>query len=185
MQWKEHWEVANFAEICLEADLCFFQLLHSHRAQKLPGNGIWELLHEEDFQLQKSPLGNGCVYLPHPKYLGHLLLPLCLGGLCVCVVVCLNDNQVVALWVNDKLSGCVLQREGNLVEDCPQLLQCQNPGGQRCDMSNKVRKQLPKRTWLELSFTSVKLAGTGDKQHLSQAREQLENGSKGEGKTSS
>lgn len=73
------------------------------------------------------------VPVPHPDYLSHLLLPLCLGGLSVSVVVRLNDDQVVALWVNDKFSGCVLQREGNLVEDRPQLLQCQNPGGQRYD----------------------------------------------------
>lgn len=75
-----------------------------------------------------------CVPVPHSSYLGHLLLPLRLGGFGVSVVVCLNDDQVIALRVNDKFSGCVLQWEGNLVEDCPQLLQCQNPEGQKCDM---------------------------------------------------
>lgn len=74
-----------------------------------------------------------CVPVLHPNYLSHLLLPLRLGGLGVSVVVCLNDDQVVALWVNDKFSGGVLQWEGNLVEHCSQLLQCQNPAGQRCD----------------------------------------------------
>lgn len=88
----------------------------------------------EHFQLQKPSLGNRQVPDPHPSYLSHLLLPLCLGGLSVSIVVCLNDDQVVALWVNDKFSGRVLQREGNLVEDCSELLQRQNPEGQRCDM---------------------------------------------------
>lgn len=69
--------------------------------------------------------------VPQPAYLSHLLLPLRLGGLGVRVVVRLDDDQVVALGVNDEFAGCVLQGEGHLVEDCPQLLQCQNPGGQR------------------------------------------------------
>lgn len=83
-------------------------------------------------QLRISSGEQTCIPIPHPHYLSHLLLSLCLGGLSVSVVVRLNDNQVVALRVNDKFSRCVLQWEGNLVEDCPQFLQCQNPGGQRC-----------------------------------------------------
>lgn len=59
--------------------------------------------------------------------LGHLLLPLSLGGLGVGVVVGLDQDEVVGLRVDHKLPGSVLQREGHLVENSSQLLQSQNP----------------------------------------------------------
>jgi len=64
-------------------------------------------------------------------YLCHLLLPLCLGGLCVSVVVCLDDDEVVGLGVDHKLPGRALQWEGHLVEDRAQLLQRQDPSGEK------------------------------------------------------
>lgn len=51
------------------------------------------------------------------SYLSHLLLPLCFGCLSVGIVVRLNHDKVVGLWVNDKFPGSVLQREGHLVEN--------------------------------------------------------------------
>lgn len=63
-------------------------------------------------------------------YLSHLLLSLSFGRLGVGVVVSLDQNEVVGLRVDDKLSGGVLQREGHLVEDGPQLLQGQDSARQ-------------------------------------------------------
>lgn len=51
------------------------------------------------------------------SYLGHLLLPLCFGCLSVGIVVRLDQDKVVGLWVNDKFPGSVLQGEGHLVEN--------------------------------------------------------------------
>lgn len=51
------------------------------------------------------------------SYLGHLLLPLSFGGLGVGVVVRLDQNEVVGLWVDYEFPGGVLQRERHLVED--------------------------------------------------------------------
>lgn len=63
------------------------------------------------------------------SYLSHLLLPLGFSSLCVSIVVSLNDDQVVALWVDHKLPWGVLQGEGDLVEDGTKLLQSQDPAG--------------------------------------------------------
>lgn len=60
-------------------------------------------------------------------YLRHLLLPLCLGGLRVSVVVRLDEDEVVCLGVDHEFPGRALQWEGHLVEDRSQLLQRQDP----------------------------------------------------------
>lgn len=55
--------------------------------------------------------------------LSHLLLALGLGGLCVSIVVGLDEHQVVGLRVDDELAWRVLQREGHLVKNGAQFLQ--------------------------------------------------------------
>lgn len=73
--------------------------------------------------------------------LSHLLLALGLSGLCVGIVVGLDEHQVVGLGVDDELAWGVLQREGHLVENGAQFLQSQNPaGGQRLRVNNVVLK---------------------------------------------
>ncbi len=61
--------------------------------------------------------------------LSHLLLALGFGGFSVGIVVCFDQDQVIRLWVDDKLARCVLQWECHLVEDGTQFLKCQNPEG--------------------------------------------------------
>lgn len=63
--------------------------------------------------------------------LSHLLLALGFGGFGVGIVVCLNQDQVVSFWVDDKLTRCVLQWECHLVEHCTQFLKSQNSKGGR------------------------------------------------------
>lgn len=58
--------------------------------------------------------------------LSHLLLALGFGGFSVGIVVCLNQDQVVSFWVDDKLARRVLQWECHLVEDGTQFLKSQN-----------------------------------------------------------
>lgn len=65
------------------------------------------------------------------SYLSHLLLSLSFGCLSVGIVVSLDQNEVVGLWVDDKFPGSVLQRKGHLVEDSSQFLQSQDSARQR------------------------------------------------------
>ena len=62
-------------------------------------------------------------------HLRHLLLSLSFCGLRVGVMVGLDHDEVVGLGVDHKLPGRALQREGHLVENRTQLLQCQDPSG--------------------------------------------------------
>lgn len=54
------------------------------------------------------------------------MLSLSFGGLGVGIVVGLDQNEVVGLWVDYKFPGGVLQRKGHLVEDSSQFLQSQD-----------------------------------------------------------
>lgn len=80
-------------------------------------------------------------YWQWTSYLSHLLLSLSFGRLSVGVVVSLDQNEVVGLWVDDKFSGGVLQRKSHLVEDGPQLLQGQNSARQI------RRREMRRRRW--------------------------------------
>lgn len=52
-------------------------------------------------------------------YLCHLLLSLGLGGLCVGIVIHLYEDQVVGLWVDDKLGGVYCRGKATWLKTAP------------------------------------------------------------------
>lgn len=70
--------------------------------------------------------------------LSHLLFALGFGGFSVGIVVCFDQDQVIRLWVDDKLARCVLQWEGHLVKDGTQFLKSQNPEGGKDEIVKKA-----------------------------------------------